>query len=230
MILTLTIFAPLLGAFLIGIVTAALTAFYMSRLYLRVFEGRLKLPEGVHVHDAPPAMAAALIPLAGLSVVGGLINLPGLVSLEHFLDPIAGESRVPHGFTPWLLAGAALLVAAGGIGVAWSFYTARSGTLRRRVAEARYRPVIELARHKFYVDDFYGKAIVLPGKRFAQFCASTFDRKVVDGIVTGSGRTVAGVAEIFRKAQTGYVRTYAATFFVGVVVIFSFLIFRVVGS
>ena len=214
----------------IGIVTAALTAFYMSRLYLRVFEGRLKVPEGVHVHDAPPAMAAALVPLAGLSVIGGIINLPGLVSLEHFLDPVAGESRVPHGFTPWLLAGAALVVAAGGIAVAWSFYRTRSGSLRRRVAETRYRPLIELARNKFYVDEIYGRAIVLPGKRFAQFCASFLDRRVVDGVVTGSGRTVAGLAEIFRKAQTGYVRTYAATFLLGVVAVFSFLIFRVVGS
>jgi NADH-quinone oxidoreductase subunit L len=214
----------------IGIVTAALTAFYMSRLYLRVFEGRLKLPEGVHVHDAPPAMAAALVPLAALSVVGGFINLPGLLSLEHFLEPIAGESHVPHGFTPWLLAGAALLVAASGIGVAWSLYRSRSGSLRRRVAEQRYGKLIDLARNKFYVDDIYGKGIVLPGKRFAAFCASTVDRGVVDGIVTGSGRTVAGVAEIFRKVQTGYVRTYAATFLLGVVVIFSFLIFRAVGS
>ena len=214
----------------IGIVTAALTAFYMSRLYLRVFEGRLKVPEGVHVHDAPPAMAAALIPLAGLSVIGGFINLPGLVSLEHFLDPVAGESRVPHGFTPWLLAGAALLVAAGGIAVAWSFYRSRSGSLRRRVVETRYGWFIDLARHKFFVDEIYGRAIVLPGKRFAAFCATTIDRGVVDGIVAGSGRTVAGIAEIFRRVQTGYVRTYAATFLLGVVVIFSFLIFRVVGS
>jgi NADH-quinone oxidoreductase subunit L len=214
----------------LGIVTAALTAFYMSRLYLRVFEGRLKVPEGVHVHDAPPAMAAALIPLAGLSVVGGLINLPGLVSLEHFLEPIAGESEVPHGGIPWLLGGAALLVAAGGIALAWSFYRTRSGSLRRRVTETRYKPLIELARNKFYVDEIYGRSIVLPGKRFAQFCASFVDKRVVDGIVTGGGRTVAGLAEIFRKAQTGYVRTYAATFLLGVVVVFSVLIFRVVGS
>jgi NADH-quinone oxidoreductase subunit L len=214
----------------IGIATAALTAFYMSRLYLRVFEGRVKVPEDVHVHDAPPAMAAALIPLAALSVVGGAINLPGLVSLEHFLDPIAGESSVPHGFAPWLLAGAALLVAAGGIGVAWALYRSRSGSLRRRVVERRYGPLIDVARNKFYVDAFYGRAIVLPGKRFAAFCAAVVDRRGVDGVVTGSGRAVAGLAEIFRKAQTGYVRSYAATFFVGVVVIFSFLIFRVVGS
>ena len=214
----------------IGIATAALTAFYMSRLYLRVFEGRLKVPEGVHVHDAPPTMAAALIPLGVLSVIGGFINLPGLVTLEHFLDPVAGESLVPHGFTPWLLAGAALLVAAGGIVVAYSFYRSRAGSLRRRIAERRYGWLIGPARHKFYVDEIYGALIVLPGKRFAQFCASKIDRSVVDGIVTGTGRTVAGAAEIFRKLQTGYVRSYAATFFLGVVVIFSVLVFRVVGS
>ncbi|HWL66206.1 MAG TPA: NADH-quinone oxidoreductase subunit L, partial [Actinomycetota bacterium] len=53
----------------IGLFTAALTAFYMSRMYFRVFEGELRVPEGVHVHDAPKLMAAALIPLGVLSVV-----------------------------------------------------------------------------------------------------------------------------------------------------------------
>jgi NADH-quinone oxidoreductase subunit L len=213
----------------LGVATAALTAFYMSRLYFRVFEGRLRVPHGVHVHDAPPTMAAALIPLAGLSVLGGLVNLPGLVTLEHFLDPVAGESRVPHGFTPWLLAGAALLVAAGGIAVAYSFYRSRAGSLRRRIVKRRYWWLIRPARDKFYVDQAYGALFVLPGKRFATFCASVVDRRLVDGIVTGTGRAVAGVAEVLRKVQTGYVRNYAATFFLGAVVISGVLIIRVMG-
>jgi NADH-quinone oxidoreductase subunit L len=213
-----------------GIATAALTAFYMSRLYFRVFEGRLKLPEGVHAHDAPPTMAAALIPLGVLSVVAGIINLPGLLTLEHFLEPVVGESHVPSGLTPWLLAGGALLVAAGGIFIAHSFYRTRSGGVRRRVALQRYAWLIGPAREKFYVDRAYGALIVMPGKRFAQYCASFLDRRVVDGIVNGTGRFVAGFSEGLRKVQTGYVRNYAATFFLGVVVVFSVVVLRVVGS
>ena len=218
------------GLWAIGIATAALTAFYMSRLYFRVFEGRLKTPVGVHVHDAPRTMAAALVPLGILSVVGGAINLPGLLTLEHFLEPVVGESHVPTGLTPWLLAGAALLVAAGGIAFAYSLYRTRAGGLRRRIAKRRYWWLIKPARDKFYVDEVYGALIVLPGKRFAQYCASILDRRLVDGIVNGTGRVVAGMAEGIRKVQTGYVRNYAATFFLGVVVVFSVLVIRVAGS
>jgi NADH-quinone oxidoreductase subunit L len=211
----------------IGFVTAFLTAFYMSRLYLRVFEGRLKVPEGAHPHDAPWTMALALIPLALLSVVGGVLNLPGSLKLEHFLEPALGESTVPHGLTPWLLAGGALLVALAGIGFAASLYMSRSGNLRRRKVMARLGPLVTGARNKFYVDEIYGRAIVLPAKGVAAFAADVFDPKVIDGFVTGLGRFVGRTAEAVRGMQTGYVRTYAASFLVGVVIVTTVLLARV---
>jgi NADH-quinone oxidoreductase subunit L len=211
----------------IGVATAFLTAFYMSRLYFRVFEGRVKAPEGVHVHDAPPAMAAALLPLGVLSVIGGVINLPGALTLEHFLEPVVGESRVPAGLTPWLLAGIALLVAAAGIVFARSLYLTRAGSTRRRTLEARVPGLVGVVRNKFYVDEIYGRGIVLPGKRVATYLTDVFDARYVDGLLTGSGRLVAHSAETLRGLQTGYVRSYGAIFLVGVVVIFSVLLIRV---
>jgi NADH-quinone oxidoreductase subunit L len=211
----------------IGAATAFLTAFYMSRLYFRVFEGRSRVSEGVHVHDAPPAMAAALLPLGALSVVGGAINLPGALTLEHFLEPVVGESRVPAGLTPWLLAGIALLVAAGGIVIARSLYLTRAGSTRRRTIEARVPGLVGVVRNKFYVDEIYGRGIVLPAKGFATYLTDVFDARYVDGLLTGSGRLVARSAESLRGLQTGYVRSYGAIFLVGVVVIFSVLLIRV---
>ncbi|HEX2294573.1 MAG TPA: NADH-quinone oxidoreductase subunit L, partial [Actinomycetota bacterium] len=102
----------------IGLGTALLTAFYMSRLYFRVFEGKTRVPEGVHPHDAPPTMAAALVPLAVLSLLGGAMNLPGVLTLEHFLEPVVGASHVPEGLTAYLLAGVALLGSVVGIAAA----------------------------------------------------------------------------------------------------------------
>ncbi|HYI45554.1 MAG TPA: NADH-quinone oxidoreductase subunit L [Actinomycetota bacterium] len=211
----------------IGVVTAGLTAFYMSRLYFRVFEGKSRVASDLHVHDAPPTMATALIMLAGLSVVGGAINLPGKLTLEHFLEPVVGEAHVPTGLTPWILAGVALTVAVTGILVARSLYLTRAGSLRRRKLESRVPALLTLARNKFYVDEIYGRTIVLPGKRFAAYLASTFDRRYVDGFVTGIGRFVAATAEMARGFQTGYVRNYGLTFLLGVVVIVSVLIVRV---
>jgi len=210
-----------------GVVTAFLTAFYMSRLYFRVFEGRTKVPEGVHVHDAPLTMAAALVPLGLLSLVGGAINLPNALTLEHWLEPVVGESHVPHGLTPWVLAGIALLVASMGILFARSLYVSRAGSLRRRRLVARAPWLVTAAQNKFYVDEVYGRGIVLPLKAVAAWAADFFDRRVVDGVLTGSGRIIGRSSERLRGMQTGYVRNYAATFLIGVVVVLSVLLARV---
>jgi NADH-quinone oxidoreductase subunit L len=211
----------------LGVLTALLTAFYMSRLYFRVFEGRLAHPEGAHPHDAPPTMAAALLSLGVLSVVGGVINLPGLLTLEHFLEPVVGHSAVPAGILPWLLAGVALLVAATGIAFAGALYASPSGDARRDAIYARGRLVIDAARNRFYVDQLYDWALVAPGRALANFSAYFMDARVIDGIVVGFGRAVAWSAEGLRRVQTGYVRNYGATFLLGVVIIFSILLARV---
>jgi NADH-quinone oxidoreductase subunit L len=172
-------------------------------------------------------MAAALIPLAGLAVVGGAINLPGLLTLEHFLEPVLGASHVPEGVTPWLLAGAALLVAAVGIAIARSLYLTRAGKVRRRALESQFGPLVRAARNKFYVDEIMGRTIVLPGKAFAEFCATIVDARIIDGAISGSGRVLAAFGEGFRRLQTGYVRSYAITFLLGVVIVMSILVARV---
>ncbi len=213
----------------LGVATALLTAYYMSRLYFRVFEGELKHPEGTHPHESPWTMTVPLGVLAVLSVVGGAINLPWDLRLEHFLAPALGEFEVPHGTTAWVLAGAALTVAFLGIALARSlFLTQRGADLRGRLAAGSWLDrLLTIARNKFWVDEVYGKLIVLPSKRFAGFLAYTVDTKVVDGIVNGVGGLIAWFADGVRRVQTGYVRTYGAIFLFGVVVLLSLLAFRV---
>ena len=210
-----------------GAFTALLTAFYMSRLYFRVFEGRRRIPEGVHPHDAPTPMAVALVTLAALSVLGGALNLPGVLTLEHFLEPVVGHSEVPEGLTPWILGGLALLIAAIGILIARGLYLHPASEVRRRTLIARAPWLVSAARDGFHVDAIYGATIVMPGKRMATFFADTFDRKVIDGAVTGSGGLVARTSEWLRGIQTGFVRNYAAMFLFGVVIVFGLLIARV---
>ncbi len=211
----------------VGVISAFVTAFYMSRLYFRVFEGPLKVPEGVHVHDVPPTMAAALIPLGVLSLIGGVINLPGLLTLEHFLEPVVGGSHVPDGLTPWILDAIALVVAVAGILLARSMYMTRAGSLRRRKAHAKAPGFVRAARNKFYVDRIYGYGIVLPGKALSNYLAYVFDPRYVDGLLTGTGRVIARTSESFRGIQTGYVRNYALMVLFGVVIILTVLLVRV---
>ncbi|HWL66341.1 MAG TPA: NADH-quinone oxidoreductase subunit L [Actinomycetota bacterium] len=211
----------------IGVATAFLTAFYMSRLYFRVFAGRPRYADDKHIHDAPPSMAFALVVLGVLSASGGMINLPGVLSLEVFLEPVVGEAHVPTGLTPWVLGGIALLVAVAGIFFARSLYLTRAGSLRRRRIVSRVRPLVTAAQNKFWLDEIYGATIVGPGKRFAAYLSDVFDRRYVDGAITGLGRFVANAAESLRGLQTGYVRNYAATFLFGVVLLISILVVRV---
>ncbi|MFN2587342.1 MAG: NADH-quinone oxidoreductase subunit L [Actinomycetota bacterium] len=213
----------------IGLFTALLTAFYMSRLYFRVFEGKRRVPAGAHPHDAPPTMAAALIPLAALSLLGGVINLPGQLTLEHFLEPVVGPSHVPEGLTAYLLAGVALLGSIVGIATARVLYLSRAGSLARRRLEARLGPLVHAARNKFYVDEIYDRALVWPGKGLALISANVVDRRVIDGAVNGTGGAIARFSEGLRRLQTGYVRNYAVVFLLGVVALLTVLVLRSVG-
>jgi NADH-quinone oxidoreductase subunit L len=214
----------------IGIATAFLTAFYMFRLYFRVFEGDLVVPEGAHPHDAPLLMKAALIPLAIGSVFVGAVNLPHFLTLEHFLGPVLGTSAVPAGLAPWFLTAAALAIAVAGIALAYALYMAPEGTQRRARLGAALPWLVESARNKFYVDEAYGALIVLPGKRVATFFASVVDARVIDGAVNGIAGLFGGLADGVRRIQTGYVRNYAVTFFFGAVVIFSIVVLTVVRT
>jgi NADH-quinone oxidoreductase subunit L len=218
----------------IGLGTALLTAFYMSRLYFRVFEGKARWVggerEGAHPHDAPPSMALALVALAVLSVAGGAINLPGLLTLEHFLEPVVGASHVPEGLTAYLLAGLALLGAGVGIATARVLYLSRAGTLIRRKIETRFAPLVGAARNKFYVDEIYDRTVVWPGKGIALISADVVDRRMIDGVVNGTGGAVARFSEGLRRLQTGYVRNYAVLFLLGVVALLTVLVLRAVGG
>ena len=219
----------------IGLGTALLTAFYMSRLYFRVFEGKSRVPgEGgerkdVHPHDVPLTMAAALVPLAVLSLLGGAINLPGALTLEHFLEPVVGASHVPEGLTAYLLAGGALLGSLAGIAAARVLYLSRAGSLVRRKLEVRLGPLVHAARAKFYVDEIYDRTVVWPAKGLALLSADVVDRRLFDGVVNGTGGAVARLSEGLRRLQTGYVRNYAILFLLGVVTLLTVLVLRAVG-
>ena len=150
------------------------------------------MPEGVHVHDAPPTMAAALDPTRGLSVVGGVINLPGSLTLEHFLEHVLGEPTFPKD-SRLAPGGAALLVAVAGIFCARLLYLTRARHVRGGASSAA-RPLssARLGTSSTSTRSTAG-VIVLPGKRFAVFCRRRHRyASVIDGFVNGVGRVVAG--------------------------------------
>jgi NADH-quinone oxidoreductase subunit L len=213
------------GVWAVGLAGAALTAFYMFRLYLLTFRGSSRLSHEAdhHVHESPPAMIVPLFVLAVLSLVGGFVG-PPLVEGGHpfarWLAPVfAGEGgaaarELPRA-TEWMLIVVSVLVAAGGIGAAFRAYLwspAVATRLRERLA-GFHRAVA----HKYWVDELYEWTFVRPVYQLAQAAWRFVDTKVVDGFVNGVGAVVEGASAVLRLFQTGFVGTYALFFTLGVV-------------
>ena len=81
---------------IIGLITALLTAFYMTRQWVMVFLGEPRWDDEANPHESPWVMTLPLIVLAVLSVVGGLVNTPFRLTLEHFLEPAFELVKLQH--------------------------------------------------------------------------------------------------------------------------------------
>ncbi len=195
----------------IGVVTALITAFYMTRLIILTFFGDKRWDEGVHPHESPWTMTIPLIVLALLSAIAGLWNTPVRLGLEHFLEPVFGDIHQVHpagGLTVWALALISLAMVVIGILIAYGRYG--RGDLPNE--EGGYWAA---ALDGYGVDTFYGKVIVLPGKTISTWLAMVFDTKVVDGVVNGLAYGVRAFGSSMRVLQTGWVRSYGAAIVAG---------------
>ncbi|MGO9640529.1 MAG: NADH-quinone oxidoreductase subunit L [Candidatus Acidiferrales bacterium] len=180
---------------LIGWLTAGMTAFYMFRLLFLTFDGTSRVaPEAErHIHESPASMTVPLVILAVLSVVGGWIGIGG--RFEKFLDPViqprAAEvyTAVPNGAAgetaETLLMIASVAVALAGIGLAWFLYIKRT-ELPEKIA-AGFGWMYRLVYNKYYVDQIYDAMFVNRAKDLG-LTLGAFDRTFIDGLgVDGVG-------------------------------------------
>jgi NADH-quinone oxidoreductase subunit L len=189
-----------------------------------------------HLHDAPPAMALALIVLAIGSVLAGYIGIPhalgGHNALHTWLEPAFGlpaaepaEASAQSASLEFTLMGASSLIAIVGIAIATFIWWRR-----REIADAMARtfsPLYRLLLNKYYVDELYDATIVQPIKVVSQRGLwRGFDVRVIDGAVNGTGALVSGGAAVLRRLQTGSVRAYAGSLFVGVVLVLGYYLWR----
>ena len=218
--------------YFLGLVTALLTAYYMTRQVIMVFFGEAKwedhAPEhGAHgefkPHESPPIMLGPLVILAVLSTVGGLIMLPfsdDVGRLARWLDPVVefGEVDIEGTWADdhlYLLMAIAVVVALAGIVAAYLVYQ------RHRVKAIEPEVLANAWYYDQAVTDFMG------GPGYEAFeGAAWFDRNVVDGAVNGTGRLVRATAGVLRRAQSGYVRAYAAMIGVGAAVLLAWFVIR----
>ena len=215
------------GVWLVGLVGAALTAFYMFRLYILAFRGPSRLSHEAehHLHESPPSMIIPLVVLAALSAVGGLVGQPmqeGGHLFERWMRPVfegaGGEAAAPLSpRTEWTLIALSVAAAALGIYGAYRTYLVEPG-LAARLRE-RLRAFHQAVLHKYWIDELYDALVVAPVYHLSQRLWRFWDERIVDGMVNGVAYTFEGVSALLRLFQTGFVGTYALFFTLGVLVI-----------
>ncbi|MBS1638995.1 MAG: NADH-quinone oxidoreductase subunit L [Bacteroidetes bacterium] len=204
----------------IGVATAALTAFYMFRLYATTFLGNFRgsHEQAHHLHESPSAMTIPLIVLAALSVVGGFFNVPevlgGHSSLHQFLSP-AITSEVVHEAshsTEYMLMGISVAVAVIAIVIAINKFSKKP-----ELQDAQgFAKVLE---NKWYVDELYDNIIVKPLNSLGSFFKNIIERRGIDGMVNGVGKLVNYSARQLRLLQSGLVGGYILFMVLAIIVL-----------
>ena len=228
----LYVYANNRGLYVVGLVTALLTAYYMTRQVIMVFYGEAKWKDHAHdhgahgdfePHESPKIMLFPLIVLSVLSVIGGAMQLPftkKLHFLEHWLAPVVEESEADIHHTwayenKYVLLVIAVLIAATGIAAAFAVYA-------KKKAKAIEPRVLEQA---WFYDAGAAKLVGGPGR--AAFNAVVWaDSHIVDGAVNGTATLVRGIASQVRKSQSGFTRVYAALMAVGAVALLAWFLYR----
>ncbi len=188
--------SPYGGTFiwLLGVLGAVLTAFYMTRLVLLTFYGKPRMDHHTaeHIHESPKTMTVPLLILAVLSAAGGYIGMPEVFGVHNvfaqFLAPVFNSGfAVPEGShtLEWTLMGVSVLAAFSGIGGAYYFYAVNT-ELPARMAQS-FRTAYVWLLNKYYVDEFYLKYIV-GGVLKLNTILSLFDARIIDGAVNGAAK------------------------------------------
>jgi NADH-quinone oxidoreductase subunit L len=230
---------------LVGLITAFITSFYMFRLLFMTFFGDYRGAQadahghGSHVHDAhghgephesPMVMLVPLMILAVLSLVGGLVGIGN--RFEHFLAPVFGSPEsveaASHG-TEMLLMGVSVAAAVLGAWVAYVLYCSRP-ELPQKIADSLggfYQTVV----HKYYVDEIYAAVFVRPLiEGSTRILWQDVDRKVIDAAVNDAGDGARQVSDEARHMQSGNIRSYAGWIAAGSALVIAFMIWTWMGA
>ena len=229
---------------LIGLVAAFITAFYMFRVVFMTFYGKSRVDHHVaeHLHESPAVMTVPLWILAILSIIGGWIGIPWIESFNLFpqwLEPVMKgkeivsqmavgipEHAVHHSLSfELMLALVSIIVAVMGILIAHKFYIKEPG-LPDRLTSGGFFPVYRLVLEKYRIDELYDFLFVRPTLWMCEKVMwKVVDTRLIDGAVNG----VADIAKVWgnwtQRLQTGYVQNYALMILIGVMLIFSYIVF-----
>ena len=214
---------PLL--FAIASITAAMTAFYMFRLFFKVFTGKYRgsdnLEAGEHhhePHESPKVMTIPLIVLATLAIFAGYVNTPIFgFHLEGFLTEGLNVGKQAHGEL-WLVA---YSIAIAGAGILLSYLIYYKGTISESFFPKLAPGVHKLLLNKYYMDELYLAVFVRPVVSLGKFLWA-IDRFIIDGIVNVAGYLTKGTGYVISRRHTGQLQTYGLVSVVGGIAVLAF--------
>ena len=211
----------------IGIAGAAMTAFYMFRLYAMTFLGKFRgtADQENHLHESPKAMTIPLIVLAILAVIGGWIGIPGSLvhgghRLSEFLLPVFAKSNaiaekheLSHS-TEYMLMIFSVSVALVALIYAWNKFG------KYQKSESEEKGLGKILANKWYVDELYETVITKPILAISKYLNDVVEKKGIDGFVNGVGKAVNYSSRQIRFLQSGQVGLYVLLMVIGILVLF----------
>ena len=207
--------------FILGVLVAALTAFYMFRLLIVVFFGGERSEAAAHAHESPSIMVWPLRILAVLSLIGGVIGIEAVFS-KYFAP---GEKEAAMGFGQQLLEpfNSSPLGAFFGLGAVLFGFSAACALYCGRLVDPLPEKLGWLSRamrNRFYFDEFYENVLIPCTQEALAKIADAFDRWIIAGFgVRGVHGTTELVGRALRLVQDGSIQTYAFLFAAGLAVI-----------
>jgi NADH-quinone oxidoreductase subunit L len=225
--------------FVVGVLTAILTAFYTGRMMALTFYGTKRYSHDVehHLHESPALMTFPLYVLAVLAAFGGFLGVPHILGdylghmphyLSHWLDPVVPSKHLPLVGVKIQLHEAVVMI--GSALLAIGSYTAGVLLFKKNMFVkdiiSGFKPIEKILNNKYYVDELYGIIIINPLKHIARISAQIIDKLVVDGAVNGIGSLVKKTGTGLRALQTGDIQSYALMMLMGLLVVI-FFIFKV---
>jgi NADH-quinone oxidoreductase subunit L len=207
------------GFYWVGVITAYLTAFYMTRLVVVAFFGPPRTRAAEHPHESPRVMTIPLVILAVLSTVGGFIGIKPFfhgwfINVIHAMIPLGviAPPAEANTFLEMIVPGAVVLL--GLVSASYLYWGAATDPLD-----------IGILANKFYFDEFYDRSLV-GGQQWAARFINWIDSWILDGlIIRGSAYVSVGVGEILRLFQTGSLQGYAFLFSLGGILLIYFTLF-----
>lgn len=223
---------PLL--WLVGVVTAMCTAFYMTRLMALTFWGKSRVPKEIHPHESPTSMTIPLIILAVLSVFGGWLGIPKSISailpgqpdnfLAVWLKPVL--AKVPMDYGSLMLEASLMGISVSLCGLAawlaYDFYIRNPG--KAGEVTARIPKLYKLVEGKYFVDEFYSNRVVQPLVHMSKGLWVYIDVNFIDKMTYQISDLMLNAARGLRSMQTGNTQQYALYIAIGLVLTMTYIL------